>query len=199
MVGRCYCTDSERFTERKDDQNVVKKRNAKDTHLFREEIGDVVPLNVTPTIEPAKSDKPVRRRSKPFAPVSTRPTGHPAHPVEATQGTDEQDTHRKNGVQRRVIQKLKRGRFPIVDQLDLHSMTTRTAAIALEEFIGHSRDARIVCVRIIHGKGLRSTGAPRLKNMTRQALREHPAVLAFSPCKPGDGGEGAVDVLLKTR
>lgn len=107
-------------------------------------------------------------------------------------------THRKNGVQIRLMQKLKRGHFKPVDQLDLHNMSTTQGRRALLEFISDSIGQTPACIRIIHGKGLRSGQGPRLRDMTRQLLREHPGVLAFSTCKPAHGGEGATDVLLRT-
>jgi len=77
-------------------------------------------------------------------------------------------------------------------------MTTETGHRALLEFIEDAQKAKLECVRIIHGKGLRSEHGPRLKLMARQFLRDHPQVLAFTSCKPADGGSGAVDVLLKS-
>ena len=96
------------------------------------------------------------------------------------------------------MQKLKRGRFPVGEQLDLHNMTTEMGHKALLEFIADAQRSKIECVRIIHGKGLRSENGPRLKLMTRQLMRDHPQVLAFTACKPTDGGSGAMDVLLKS-
>ena len=77
-------------------------------------------------------------------------------------------------------------------------MTTRMAHNVLLEFIADAQSDTLECVRIIHGKGLRSKAEPRLKLMTRQLLRDHPQVLAFTNCRIADGGDGAVDVLLKT-
>lgn len=79
----------------------------------------------------------------------------------------------------------------------MHHMITETARTALHEFIADAQKHTLECVRIIHGKGLRSKNGPRLKLMAHQVLREHPQVLAFTTCKPGAGGSGAVDVLLK--
>lgn len=83
-------------------------------------------------------------------------------------------------------------------QLDLHSMTTEVAHRVLLEFVADTRSETLECVRIIHGKGLRSANGPRLKLMTRQVLRDHHQVLAFTACKQADGGTGALDVLLKS-
>lgn len=125
--------------------------------------------------------------------VSTLPDDESSHI-----NSDDGGTHRKNGVQLRLIKKLKRGQFKPLDQLDLHNMTIAQGHRALLEFIDDSAGQSLVCIRIIHGKGLRSNQGPKLKNMTRQLLREHTGVLAFSACKPANGGDGATDVLLRS-
>ncbi len=76
-------------------------------------------------------------------------------------------------------------------------MNIATATTVLLEFIADSQAGALQCIRVIHGKGLRSVQGPRLKIMTRQLLRDHPQVLAFTACKPADGGDGATDVLLR--
>jgi DNA-nicking Smr family endonuclease len=56
------------------------------------------------------------------------------------------------------------------------------------------------CVRIVHGKGLRSgPNGPVLKQRVDQWLRRFEAVLAFVSARQADGGTGAVYVLLKKR
>jgi len=53
------------------------------------------------------------------------------------------------------------------------------------------------CVRIIHGKGLRSGHrGPVLKAAVNAVLRRTGAVLAYVSARPVDGGTGAVYVLL---
>lgn len=157
----------------------------------------VVPLKTRPTTESRPPRKPVpghRPSSVPHesgTPVST-PDGS-AHATSA-----DGSSHRKNGIQNRTMQKLKRGRFRIEAQLDLHNMTVETARSVLLDFIAARQAESMAAVRIIHGKGLRSENGPRLKQMTRQLLRDHPLVRAYTSCKPSDGGGGAVDVLLKT-
>lgn len=166
-----------------------------DEHLFRQEMGDVAPLRAS-----ARSDSKAPRTSKRKLGQEIA-TDRPVLPrlAGSTHGdADDASTHRKNGVQNRIMQRLKRGQFPLGDQLDLHHMTTETGHIALLEFIAGAQNAKLQCVRIIHGKGLRSVNGPRLKLMAWQVLRDHPQVLAFSTCKPSDGGSGAVDVLLKS-
>jgi DNA-nicking Smr family endonuclease len=166
-----------------------------DLHLFRQEMADVVPLKKKDTTVPGVS-RPRPRRDALTVELRQEnllPAGEPSQ-INSEDGT----SHRKNGVQLRLLQKLKRGRFRPVDQLDLHNMTVAQGQAALLEFINHSADQALVCVRIIHGKGMRSAGDPKLKLMTRQVLRDHPGVLAFTACKPADGGDGATDVLLRS-
>jgi DNA-nicking Smr family endonuclease len=179
---------------------VVKKQNERhsDTHLFREKMTGVVPLKT----EPKTDSKPPRKVKRTHAPEKFSARYDPAalssaggqHHIDADDGS----SHRKNGIQKRTMQKLKRGQFAVGAELDLHNMTTEKAQTVLLEFIEEALTESLVSVRVIHGKGLRSTNGPRIKLMTRQLLRDHPGVLAYTNCKPADGGDGAVHVLLKS-
>ena len=54
------------------------------------------------------------------------------------------------------------------------------------------------CVRVIHGKGLRSGPAgPVLKHAVSDWLARIDSVAAFATARPEDGGTGALYVLLK--
>jgi len=178
---------------------VVKKSKHEfsDEDLFRREMSDVVPLKPTQTTDSKTPPTPARQRRRESIPEDSSwpglsPTDDRTH-IEDEDGS----SHRKNGVQIRTMQRLKRGRFPVDRQLDLHNLTVDVGHRVLLEFIAEVQDKTLKCVRIIHGKGLRSEKGPRLKHMTRQVLRDHPRVLAFTACKQIDGGTGATDVLLK--
>lgn len=179
---------------------MVKKQKPQflDEHLFRQEMDGVVPLKTEPTTESKALRTPYRKHKPPIEPEAFRPTGKPLADDHRHIDTDDGSSHRKNGVQKRILQKLKRGQFPLGGQLDLHHMTTRTGHTALLEFIAHAQDRSLASVRVIHGKGTRSESGPRLKLMTYKVLRQHPHVLAFTACKPADGGTGATDILLKS-
>jgi DNA-nicking Smr family endonuclease len=57
------------------------------------------------------------------------------------------------------------------------------------------RDAR--CLRIVHGKGLRSgASGPVLRQLVNGVLRRTAQVLAFTSARQVDGGTGALYVLL---
>jgi len=179
---------------------MVKKTTdqSSDENLFRQEMDSVVPLK-TPQTTDSKAPRRPGLRLKPRVEFTDSDHSHMSSADDQTHiDTDDGSSHRKNGVRKRTMQKLKRGQFPVGDQLDLHHMTTATGHAALLEFIADSQRRTLDCIRIIHGKGLRSDNLPRLKLMTWQLLREHPQVLAFTACKPADGGAGATDVLLRS-
>jgi DNA-nicking Smr family endonuclease len=110
----------------------------------------------------------------------------------------EELTFRRPQISEAVFRKLRRGRFAIKAELDLHGMTGDEAREALREFLAESIDAGIPCVRIVHGKGLRSgPRGPVLKASVNRWLRQWDEVLAFVSAPARDGGTGAVYVLLR--
>jgi DNA-nicking Smr family endonuclease len=102
------------------------------------------------------------------------------------------------GLQTKVIRKLKRGQFRIDAELDLHAMTEGTARRTLVQFLNTCQQEGSRCVRVIHGKGLRSgTEGPVIKPMVERELGRRKQVLAFCSARPAHGGSGAVYVLLR--
>jgi len=113
--------------------------------------------------------------------------------------TDEQLVFLRPGLNKQVLGKLRRGNYRIEDEIDLHGLTQQHAEHQMLGFIDHAVHDQLKCIRIIHGKGLRSNGSgPVLKTLCNHVLRRHPAVMAFVSAKPADGGSGALCVLLKT-
>lgn len=112
--------------------------------------------------------------------------------------TGEELSYGRPGIQRSVLRNLRRGRFAVGDHLDLHGMRSDEARVALIVFIQEAQRRGITCVRVIHGKGLRSSNrGPVLKPKLARWLRQWDAVLAYSSATRTDGGTGAVYVLLK--
>ena len=96
------------------------------------------------------------------------------------------------------LRRLRRGLFPIADELDLHGLDQAAARSYLAGFIEASRLAGYRCVRVIHGKGYRSGArGPVLKIAVNAWLRRHLDVMAFTSARTIDGGTGAVYVLLR--
>ncbi|WP_424680766.1 Smr/MutS family protein [Frateuria sp. YIM B11624] len=105
----------------------------------------------------------------------------------------------RDGYPPRLLRQLKRGQFSIQDELDLHHMNAAAAQSSIATFLAEARQHGLRCVRIVHGKGLRSKAAgPVLKVLTDRLLRRRDDVVAFASAKPAQGGTGAVVVLLKS-
>jgi DNA-nicking Smr family endonuclease len=157
----------------------------------------VTPLKTQPTTD-SKAPGSQRRKPETFTGAASRDNLAPiSKDVLLSANIAHSGSHHKDGIQKKILQKLKRGRFPVRDQLDLHHMNVATGRKALLDFIEEARRRSYECVRIIHGKGRHSASGPRLRAMSRKVLQEHSQVLAFTSCKPVDGGDGATDVLLK--
>jgi DNA-nicking Smr family endonuclease len=110
----------------------------------------------------------------------------------------EELSYLKDGHSPRLLRQLKRGHYSIADEIDLHQMTTGVARAAVKEFLDAARRDGRLCVKIIHGKGLRSRAeGPVIKRLVDGMLRRRGDVLAFASAKPAEGGTGAVVVLLK--
>lgn len=105
------------------------------------------------------------------------------------------------GLDRRVLQKLRRGDFAFRDHLDLHGMKKDEAKEEVEAFLAEMHGTGRRCVLIVHGRGLNSKdNIPVLKVALKGWLergRIARRVLAFCTARPSDGGAGAMYVLLR--
>lgn len=102
----------------------------------------------------------------------------------------------RDGLSRKTLRNLGSALNPVTDSFDLHGLTENQASKALKQFLAECLRDGHRCVRVVHGKGLRSQGPAVLRLMSWQWLWQHPAVLALKPCAPNDGGTGAVLVML---
>lgn len=121
------------------------------------------------------------------------------HDPEAWTDSGDGLSYQGPGLQDSVFRRLKRGAYKIGAELDLHGMNSETAKLQLHRFLAECQARGIRCVRVIHGKGLRSSNqGPVLKTLVDRWLRRRKDVLAFTAARPQDGGSGAVYVLLKS-
>ncbi|HEX8758053.1 MAG TPA: Smr/MutS family protein [Steroidobacteraceae bacterium] len=103
------------------------------------------------------------------------------------------------GMQPALLRKLRRGDYRVQGEIDLHGLTVAEAKQALREFLGEALLRQWRCVRIVHGKGLRSGHrGPVLKGMVAGMLRKVGPVVAYVSARQVDGGTGAVYVLLSS-
>ena len=106
------------------------------------------------------------------------------------------------GVDARHLRRLKRGEISPDRDLDLHGLREAEARedVAFELADAAAEGER--CVRIVHGRGRHSPGAPVLKEALLEWLAAPPLaalVLAFASAPPAQGGAGALLVLLRRR
>ena len=175
------------------------KRGESDAELFREAMRGVKPLSRR---APATVD-----RRKPPARARFTAADRALVLVESLNGIDGEFTDtgdeisfRRDGVQPRVVTRLKRGEYRIDDECDLHGLRVEEAKGALRQFLAEALARNLRCVRIIHGKGKGSgPRGPVLKTAVNMILRKTGPVIAFTSVRRIDGGTGAINVLLSNQ
>ena len=98
-----------------------------------------------------------------------------------------------------IIRKLHEGHFSVQACLDLHGCTVPEAETELEDFLRDAFKKGLRCVKIIHGRGLRSAKGARLKDAVVKRLSGHfrNDIIAYVTARQCDGGLGALYVLLR--
>lgn len=106
-------------------------------------------------------------------------------------------------VDRRTLERLRKGKMPIEQRIDLHGLSLVQAQHVLEQQLLAAQSAGRRCVLVITGRGL-SGDAALPKGALRQALpgwlnsdRLQHIILAFAQSRPEHGGEGAFYILLR--
>jgi len=167
-----------------------------DARLFREAVRDVKPM----TRQPPEARRPGAAPRARFTRADRRAvlreslSGGTDDPALAS--GDELVFHRA-GLKSPVLRKLRRGQYRVEAELDLHGLNVTDAKHALRDFLADALNRQMRCVRIIHGKGLRSGHrGPVLKSAVSGVLRRMGSVVAYVSARPVDGGTGAVYVLL---
>jgi DNA-nicking Smr family endonuclease len=172
-------------------KNNTEKLAPEDAALFRATVGKVEPLADQNRIVP--QTRPRRPMLPPSAAEPTIPDTLSDHGAE-----DAPTEFMRNGLSRMALRKLRRGVWPIQDTLDLHGNHRDAARKLLQEFLLEATQRQMRCVLVIHGKGTNSRdGEAVLRKLARHWLTQHPQVMGFCDAPPGQGGSGAVLVLLK--
>jgi DNA-nicking Smr family endonuclease len=175
------------------------KREQEDAALFREATRDVKPLASEQRAADPRRPAPRARFTRAERGAILEESLHVA-PEEVAALSGEALTYLRPGVQPSVLGKLRRGHYRVQAELDLHGLTVSQAKAVLREFLAAAHERGASCVRIIHGKGLRSgPRGPVLKHAVSVILRRTGHVLAFVSARAVDGGTGAVYVLMGER
>jgi DNA-nicking Smr family endonuclease len=166
-----------------------------DAALFRDAIGDVRRIDIAPSAAAKPPPKPTARMRLRDEAEALRESRHLPASAAAFAG-GEPLSFRRDEVPPRTLKRLGAGLYAVQDELDLHHLPAAEAERLLKGFLTHARDEGHACVRVIHGKGLRSEAGPVLKAMVDGVLRHRGDVLAFASAPAAQGGTGAVLVLL---
>lgn len=104
-------------------------------------------------------------------------------------------------IRKDILLKLHEGYFSVQDYIDLHGMTRVEAEEELSIFFKGALRKQLFCVKVIHGRGLRSPKGPVLKEALKRLLQGQfrKWILAYSSAKDCDGGLGATYIILKSK
>ena len=173
-------------------------KGKEDPNLFRDAVRDAIPLRPTNRIEPQRAKPapiPFKREEDEravLAELAALAAGDDDIELE------EDHLYLRPGLPRDILRKLRRTHWVIQDHLDLHGLTGDEAVAQTAVFLADCRRRGLRCVRVVHGKGLRSPGRePVLKRRIRKVLTRREEVLAFVEPRAVHGGGGAVVVLLE--
>lgn len=174
------------------------RNDGRDKELFREAVRDVVPIKRANRIEPFRSPPPpipAKRQEDERAVLDE--LARLACDDDLIEFEDD-GVFLRPGLPRDILRKLRRTHWVIQDHIDLHGLTGDEAVERTALFLAECRRRGKRCVRIVHGKGLRSPGRePVLKRRIRKLLTRRDEVLAFDEPRAIHGGAGAVVVLLE--
>ena len=167
--------------------------------LFSQAVKDVRPLSQDDrAIHPVQKPKPIPKqflRDEQQALVDSLSDHYiPAYELE----TGEELLYLRDGHSPDILSKLRRGKWVVQANIDLHGLISDEARLYVSTFISDCKKRGIRCIRIVHGKGLGSRNRePILKHKLRGWLMQKDEVIAYAEAKKQDGGSGAVIVLLK--
>lgn len=120
------------------------------------------------------------------------------HTWDIGQEHEAEQTFLRPGLGTDILSKLRRGRWSVQAELDLHGLNSEESRDALADFLLEARTRGLRCVRVIHGKGLTSPNKePVLKGKVRKWLAHWDDVLAYCEAPRHAGGGGAVLILLR--
>lgn len=178
----------------------ARRATSGESRLWREVTRNVTPIERD--VPPSEKEQPVDKRGK--KPPTTRKVKAPA-PIssEPAPVLPKPRPRPESGIDKRSLDRLRRGKAQIDATLDLHGMRQDEAHRRLNVFVLDcwARGKRVLL--IITGKGVRSAEPGGvLRKRLPQWLHDDPLgdkVLTIQPAQPKDGGSGAFYVMLRRR
>lgn len=187
---------------RADAEILVTEMSDNKQSLFEQELSDVQTFASTPRAEVQKQAKNQHSKRTQARTNATRESS--TTDLEEAQPIDldfvEPHDHlewKSTGVQPDTMNKLKSGRYPIQDKLDLHKLRVTDAFRCVRQFLAKCVETNMRTVLVVHGIGLRSTPQAQMKSHVAHWLKHHPKVNAYVTAPRHQGGSGATLVHLK--
>lgn len=107
-----------------------------------------------------------------------------------------------DGMNPLVMERLRHGEFSIQKSIDLHGYSIEHGHDLFTFFLEEAIQDGLRCIKVIHGRGLKSRGEPVLKESLKTWIiraMNRKWVLAFCSTVMRDGGPGATYILLRTK
>lgn len=180
-------------------QDIVEVRS--DEEIFREAMSDVREITEFRNILPGSPSNPQPIRSQKDDSLDVLSDIVKGKTKIRLSDTAEYIEWVRPRIRKDIAEKLHRGEFSVQDSIDLHGMTLVEAEEALSCFFRRAIQKRLFCVKVIHGRGLRSPQGPVLKDAMKRFLHRSFSkwTLAYATAKHSDGGLGATYIILKSR
>jgi DNA-nicking Smr family endonuclease len=182
-------------------QAVAKKKvEPDDATLFREEMKNVRTIERTKNRVTRKMDK-----SRRDVPNASDPREQLKEAIKDSRAfcvpnLPEYMEGHVEGINPLIMDKLRNGEFSVQKVLDLHGYAVRDAYTLFRDFIVEAVGAGLNCVKVIHGRGLKSKAGPVLKEKLKEWIvraMHRKWIVAFSSSKMCEGGPGATVILLR--
>jgi len=170
-----------------------------DENIFRDAIKGVKPLKIkSPKVEKSiEKPKPIAKKfleDEKKALLDTLSDDF----ILSDNESGEELRYLKEGHSPDILNKLKKGYWVTQKSIDLHGLISEEAKAYIVNFISECKKNKIRCIKIIHGKGLRSYNKePVLRKKVKNWVVQKDEVIAYIEAPRHDGGSGAVLVLLK--
>ena len=182
----------------------VGKMDSSEQDLFERTMVGVRPLKKKTT---HKKANPIKNASNNSKTKFIKKTDFSVHEKPISQrkcliNLDPLSAEKVSGVDKRTVERMRRGKLPIDARLDLHGEYQATAEARLESFIIDCFEAGCRLVLVITGKGLTSNSTGVLRKrlpdwLNKPKCRE--VTLSFCAARPEHGGEGAFYILLRRK
>ena len=140
-----------------------------------------------------KADKRPKKDVIPTMSASKVPMRHVSSPPPVSMKATEAQLNRRD------MERLRKGQMEIEASLDLHGMRQEQAHHALKQFILTAITRQMRCVLVVTGKGSLSNPSVLRQNLPiwLQEKDMSPHVLKTTQAQPKDGGSGAFYIYLK--